>query len=186
MPIPLSSTTGIPSSWYIPLVKHLTLRQIVLFGMLGALTFAAKVAMAGLPNIEPVSLFVMLFAVVFGKKCLYPIYTYVAMEFLFYGLHLWSINYLYIWLILAIAAGLLREIKHPMMWAVISGAFGLLFGLLCVPVYIVSGGIEFAVSWWISGIPFDITHAIGNFVIALVLFVPLRKLLTKLYIRIVP
>lgn len=154
--------------------------------MLGALTFAAKVAMAGLPNIEPVSLFVMLFAVVFGKKCLYPIYTYVAMEFLFYGLHLWSINYLYIWLILAIAAGLLREIKHPMMWAVISGAFGLLFGLLCVPVYIVSGGIEFAVSWWISGIPFDITHAIGNFVIALVLFVPLRKLLTKLYIRIVP
>ena len=142
--------------------------------------------MAGLPNIEPVSLFVMLFAVVFGKKCLYPIYTYVAMEFLFYGLHLWSINYLYIWLILAIAAGLLREIKHPMMWAVISGAFGLLFGLLCVPVYIVSGGIEFAVSWWISGIPFDITHAIGNFVIALVLFVPLRKLLTKLYIRIVP
>jgi len=26
-----------------------------------------------------------------------------------------------------------------------------------------------------------VTHAIGNFVIALVLFVPLRKLLTKLY-----
>ena len=140
--------------------------------------------MAGLPNIEPVSLFVMLFAVVFGKKCLYPIYTYVAMEFLFYGLNLWSINYLYIWLILALVSWLLRAVKHPLMWAVISGAFGLMFGLLCVPVYIVSGGMEFAVSWWISGIPFDITHAIGNFVIALVLFVPLRKLLTKLYIRI--
>lgn len=165
--------------------KKLTLRQIVLFGMLGALTFAAKVAMAGLPNIEPVSLFVMLFAVVFGKKCLYPIYTYVVMEFLFYGLHLWSINYLYVWLVLAVVAGLLREMKHPLMWAVISGAFGLMFGLLCVPVYIVSGGMEFAVSWWISGIPFDVTHAIGNFVIVLVLFVPLRKLLTKLYTRIV-
>ena len=42
--------------------------------MLGALTFGLKVAMSYLPNIEPVSLLVMIFAVVFGKKCLYPIY----------------------------------------------------------------------------------------------------------------
>lgn len=173
-----------PSESSTPSNKKLTLRQIVLFGMLGALTFAAKVAMAGLPNIEPVSLFVMLFAVVFGKKCVYPIYTYVIMEFLFYGLHLWSINYLYVWMILAVVAWLLREVNHPLLWAVISGAFGMLFGFLCVPVYIISGGPGFALSWWISGIPFDLTHAAGNFVIALLLFVPLRKLLTKLYSRI--
>jgi len=165
----------------IPLDKRLTLRQTVLFGMLGALTFAAKVAMAGLPNIEPVSLFAMLFAVVFGKKCIYPIYTYVVMEFLFYGLHLWSVNYLYVWAILAFAAWILRKMEHPLGWAVLSGGFGMLFGLLCAPVYLFSGGPGFAVSWWISGIPFDLAHAAGNFVIALVLFVPLRRLLTKLY-----
>lgn len=155
--------------------------QIALFGMLGAITFAAKVAMAGLPNIEPVSLFVMLFAVVFGKKCVYPIYTYVVMEFLFYGLHLWSINYLYVWAVLALAAWLLRDMKSPWAWAVLSGAFGLLFGLLCAPVYLFSGGPGFALSWWISGIPFDALHCAGNFAIALVLFVPLRTLLTRLY-----
>ena len=168
----------------IPLDKRLTLRQTVLFGMLGALTFAAKVAMAGLPNIEPVSLFAMLFAVVFGRKCVYPIYTYVVMEFLFYGLHLWSVNYLYVWAILAFAAWSLRKMEHPLGWAVLSGGFGMLFGLLCAPVYLFSGGPGFAVSWWISGIPFDLTHAAGNFVIALVLFVPLRRLLTKLYANI--
>ena len=121
--------------------------------MLGSLTFAAKVAMAGLPNIEPVSLFVMLYAVVFGRKCVYPIYTYVVMEFLCYGFHLWSINYLYVWLILAICAWLLRAVKNPFVWALLSGAFGLLFGLLCTPVYAISGGIGYAVSWWISGVP---------------------------------
>ena len=161
--------------------SKLTLRQAVLFGMLGSLTFAAKVAMAGLPNIEPTSLFVMLYAVVFGRKCVYPIYTYVVMEFLCYGFHLWSINYLYVWLILAICAWLLRAVKNPFVWALLSGAFGLLFGLLCTPVYAISGGIGYAVSWWISGVPFDLMHAGGNFVMALVLFVPLRKLLTKLY-----
>lgn len=152
--------------------------------MLGSLTFAAKVAMAGLPNIEPASLFIMLFAVVFGKKCIYPIYTYVVMEFLCYGIHLWSINYLYVWLILAAGAWLLRSVKNPFVWALLSGGFGLLFGLFCAPVYLVSGGIGYAVSWWISGVPFDLLHAGGNFVMALVLFVPLRKLLTRLYSRI--
>ncbi len=167
-----------------PLDKKLTLRQTVLFGMLGALTFAAKVAMAGLPNIEPVSLFVMLFAVVFGKKCVYPIYTYVAMEFLVYGLHLWSVNYLYVWAVLAFAAWSLRSVQHPLAWGMLSGAFGLLFGILCAPVYLFSGGLGYAISWWASGIPFDLTHGAGNFVIALVLFVPLRKLLTRLYANI--
>ena len=140
--------------------------------------------MAGLPNIEPVSLFVMLFAVTFGRKCVYPIYTYVIMEYLCYGLHLWSVNYLYVWAILAILSYSLREMKSPLAWAVLSGAFGLLFGLICAPVYLFSGGSGFALSWWISGIPFDFLHCVGNFVIALVLFVPLRKLLHQLYTNI--
>lgn len=152
--------------------------------MLGSLTFAAKVAMAGLPNIEPVSLFIMLYAVVFGRKCIYPIYTYVVMEFLCYGIHLWSINYLYVWLILAVIAWLLRDMRNPIVWALLSGGFGLLFGFFCAPVYLFTGGIGYAASWWISGVPFDLVHAAGNFAMALVLFVPLRKLLTKLYNRI--
>ena len=149
--------------------------------MLGALTFAAKVAMAALPNIEPVTLFVMVFTVVFGWKALYPIYTYVIMELLFYGIHLWSVNYLYVWAILMLAAYLLRKMQHPLAWAMLGGSFGLLFGLLCAPVYIFSGGIGFALSWWASGVLFDITHCVGNFVIVLLLFVPLRKLVSRLY-----
>ncbi len=174
-------TTAIPSNWYIPVHKKLTLREIVLFGMLGALTFSLKLLMAGFYNIEPVSLFVMLFAVTFGKKCLYPIYTYVAMEFLIFGLNLWSVNYIYIWAILALAAGLMKKMEHPLGWAVLSAAFGLMFGLLCAPVYIFVGGFEYAFAWWSSGIVADLLHCGGNFVIALLLFNPLRKLLSRLY-----
>ena len=163
--------------------KKLTVRQIVLFGMLGALIFAAKYVMAFLPNIEPVSLMVMLCAVVFGWKAAYPIALYVVMEFLFYGLGLWNINYLYIWAVLAIAAGLLRNMEHPLGWAILSGTFGLLFGALCAPVDVVIGGFGYAAAKWVSGIPFDIAHCIGNFAIALVMFVPMRKLLEKLYAK---
>lgn len=172
------------TSWCIPLRKsRLTLSQIALFGMLGAMTFGAKVAMSGLPNIEPVSLMVMLFAVVFGWKALYPIYLYVAMEILLYGVNLWNINYLYVWLILALAAMATRKWKNPVWWALLSGLFGLAFGFLCCPVYAFLGGrvdFGYALRWWMTGIPFDITHGIGNFVIALLLFVPLRRLLETL------
>lgn len=163
--------------------KVLSLRQIALFGVLGALTFGAKVAMSALPNIEPVSLMVMLFAVVFGWKALYPTYLYVLMEVMLYGINLWNLNYLYVWAVLAIAAILMRRLRNPIWWALLSGAFGMAFGLLCSPVYIAIGGVDYAVKWWLAGIAFDIPHAIGNFVIALVLFVPLRKLLERLYAK---
>ena len=170
--------------WCIPLSKGKkgpALYEIALFGMLGALTFGAKVALMALPNIEPVSLLVMLYAVVFGRKAVYPIYVYVLLEFLLYGINLMSINYLYTWLILAGVSWLLRRMTHPLGWAVVAGVFGLLFGLLCAPVYIVVGGPMYALNWWISGIPFDLIHCGANFVISLVLFVPLRKILERLY-----
>ena len=169
-------------SWCIPVHNNkLTLRQITLFGMLGALTFGAKVAMAGLPNIEPVSLMVMLFAATFGWKALYPVYLYVLMEVLLYGLGFWNVNYLYVWAILAVAAICMRRLKNPIWWALLSGVFGLAFGALCGIVDVFIGGFPYAVAKWISGIPFDISHCAGNFIMALVLFQPLRTLLENQY-----
>jgi energy-coupling factor transport system substrate-specific component len=161
----------------------LALSEIALFGILGGLTFAAKMVMAALPNIEPVSLMVMLFAVVFGKKALYPIYVYVTLEILYYGINTWSICYLYIWLILALGAWLMKHSKEPLAWAMLSGVYGLLFGALCGIVDVFIGGFAYAVTKWTSGILFDIYHCVGNFVIALFLFCPLRNLMQKLYAR---
>jgi len=152
--------------------------------MLGALTFGLKVAMSYLPNIEPVSLLVMIFAVVFGKKCLYPIYLYVVMEILLYGIGTWNVNYLYVWAILALAAYLLRNMESALGWAILSGVFGLSFGLLCAPVDFALGDIGYVISKWVSGIPFDLAHCAGNFIMALLLFKPLRNLTEKLYLKI--
>ena len=159
----------------------LSLSEVALFGILGGLTFALKLALAGLANIEPVSLMVMLFAVTFGRKALYPIYVYALLEVLVFGVGLWNIYYLYIWLILAAGAWLLRRETHPLAWALLSGGFGLLFGLFCAPVDAVIGGWGYAMARWVSGIPFDLLHCAGNFVIALGLFTPLRRLMERLY-----
>ena len=161
----------------------LSVREIVLFGILGSMTFGAKYVMSFLPNIEPVSLMVMLFVVVFGKKWVYPTYLYVALEILFYGISLWNLNYLYVWAVLALAAGWVKKMEHPLGWAILSGVFGLMFGALCGIVDVFIGGFSYAAAKWVTGIPFDIAHCIGNFVMALMMFAPLRKLLEKLWNR---
>ena len=60
--------------------RRLEAREIVLLGLLGAVLFVAKTALAFLPNIEPVTLLVMVYASVLGWRALCPVYVYVALE----------------------------------------------------------------------------------------------------------
>ena len=39
------------------------------------------------------------------------------------------------------------------------------------------------VSSFVAGIPFDLTHCIGNFVVCLVLFKPLNMLFTRIFAK---
>ncbi len=158
----------------------LAARDIVLLGLMGAIMFVGKLAMAGLPNIEPVSLLIMVLVAVMGWRALFAVYVYVAMEFLTFGFGIWSVNYLYVWLVLVLLAMPMRKVRAPLPWAILSGAFGLAFGTLCTIPYLLVSGWAAALAYWISCIPFDIPHCIGNFVIALVLFRPCRDLLERL------
>jgi energy-coupling factor transport system substrate-specific component len=154
--------------------------ELTILSLLGALLFGAKMAMAALPNIEPVSLLILVYTAVFGRKALYPIYIYVLLELMVWGLGLWNLNYLYVWLVLYLLGRLFRRMDSPWGWAILSGGYGLAFGLLCTPVYLVTGGWAYALSWWVSGIPFDVAHCAGNFALALVLYRPLTKGLGRL------
>ena len=155
-------------------------RELVLLALLGALLWVSKMALAWLPNIEPVSLLLIVYTVVLGWKALAPLYVYVAMELLIWGIGFWSICYTYVWLVLVLLAMLFRRMESPLGWAVLSAAFGLGFGALCSLVYWVSGGWAFALSWWVSGIPFDLLHCVGNFAMALTLFQPCKRVLNRL------
>ena len=167
-------------------MKHRKILELTVLALLGTLMFGTKLCMAGLPNLEPVSLLILVYTAVFGRKALYPIYIYVLLELLMFGPGLWNLNYLYTWLILYLLCRGFHTMESPWGWAVLSGAFGLAFGLLCTPVYCVTGGLYFGLSWWISGIPFDVLHCAGNFCLALVLYRPLRAGLMTLKNRYLP
>ena len=164
-----------PSAGNGKLLSHKTVLQVVLFGLLGALMVVLQVVMMGLPNIEPVSLLVILCTCAFGCKALWPTCILVLAEGLIYGFGNWWFSYTYIWAVLIFLSLPFRRQESPLLWAVISGLFGLFFGLLTTPVEWIIGGPAHALAYWIDGLKFDLLHCVGNFAIMLILFKPLRK-----------
>lgn len=158
----------------------ITVRDIAITGMMIATIEVAKNALAFIPNVELVSLLVILFTLYFGKKILFVIPAFILLEGCIYGFGLWWIMYLYVWPLLALITYIMRKQDSVWVWAIISGSFGLAFGALCSIPYIVLSGPKAAFAWWVSGIPFDILHCVSNFVLCLVLFKPLSKVMRKM------
>lgn len=160
----------------------LTSKELAVDGFLSAILLVSQVSLSWIANVELVSLLLILYALVFRKHVWFILYVFVVLEGLIYGFGLWWFSYLYVWIPLPAAVFLLWKDKPPKLFgaALLSGCFGLLFGLLCSVSYLFTGGPGAAFAWWSAGIPFDIVHGAGNFVLALVLFQPLYRLLTAL------
>lgn len=156
----------------------LSVSELTTLGLCTGIMLAVQVALAGLPNLELVSLLVMLYTIHFGRKSLWIIYAFVLLEGIIYGFGLWWFGYLYLWTLYHLAVYPLRCNSSPLFWALCNAAFGLLFGTLSSLPYFVTGGLGGGIAYITAGIPFDLAHCTGNFFTALVLFTPLNKCLT--------
>ena len=149
--------------------------------MMAALIFAAKVALAAIPNINLNSVLIILTVIFFGWRSLYAVYVYVLLEGLVFGFSVWWFGYLYVWDVLVITAMIFRRNDSALIWAVIAGIFGLIFGpLMYLEYFAINGGWEMFFAMWVSGIPYDLTHCGGNFALTLVLYRPLRRIMELL------
>ena len=84
-------------------------KDIVLCGLLAAILFVLQVAFGFLPNIEPVTILILIFTFVLNRKTLLIIYTFALLEGIFYGFGIWWIMYLYVWTILYFIVRLMRK-----------------------------------------------------------------------------
>ena len=153
---------------------HTRVLRLVLSGLMGALLVVSKQAMSGLPNIEPVTLLIILFALELPRETPGAITVFLVLQGVLYGFGLW-------WAMKGEAYDELSPLLHRMdnafFWAVFSGLYGLCFGGLCAAVYLVAKTPAFALSWWLSGLSYDAMHGVGNFALMLLLYRPLRTAL---------
>ena len=165
----------------LPSAGKLSVRELCILSLMAALIFGTKVALASIPNINLNAVLIILTVVFFGWKALYTVYVYVLLEGLVFGFSVWWVGYLYVWAVLVVVAMLFRKNDSALLWAVIAGVFGLCFGLMMyVEWFAINGGWKGFFAMWVAGIPYDLTHCVGNFVFTLVLYRPLHTVMEKL------
>lgn len=155
------------------------IRRLCLLALMAALMIASQLAMAALPNIHLVAVFIIVATLAFGWSAMLSVAVFVISEGVLFGFGVWWVSYLYAWPVLVLVVMLLRKNDSKLTWAIVAGAHGLLFGAMCAVPYLFIGGWEMAFSYWVAGIPFDLAHCAGNFVLALVLVSPLSRLAKK-------
>ena len=150
-----------------------------MIGMMIAIIEVCKVVMMHIPNIELTTFWIIMFTLYFGNKILYVVPAFILIEGCMFGFGMWWIMYLYLWPLLALVTWIFRKSDSIWTWATISGMFGLLFGFFGAFPYIVTSGVYGAFTWWIAGIPWDIVHCIGNIVLMVVLYHPIRYVMKQ-------
>lgn len=160
----------------------ITVRELAIFSMLGAVMYASKIIMELAPNVHLLGVFTIALTVVYRKKALYPIYTYVFINGIFCGFATWWIPYLYLWTILWWITMLLprnmpKKVR-PIVYMAVCAAHGFLFGTLYAPAQALLYGLNFQkmVAWIIAGLPWDFIHGVSNFFCG-VLIVPIITVL---------
>lgn len=137
--------------------------------MLGVVMYASKVIMEFVPNIHLLGVFTIAFTVVYRKKALYPIYTFVLLTGAFSGFAFWWIPYLYVWAVLWGAVMLLPKKMPkklaPIIYMAVCAIHGFLYGTLYAPAQAILFGLSFQgmVAWIIAGLPWDFVHGVSNF-----------------------
>lgn len=166
-------------------MQKLKTRDLVLFALLGSLMFVSKLLLEFLPNIHLLGMFTTAYTVTYRRRALIPIYVYVMLNGLYAGFQMWWLPYLYIWAVLWAMVMLLpksmpKRVAVPVYMAV-CGLHGLLFGTLYAPAQALMYGLSFKamLAWIVAGLPYDVTHMIGN-ICAGALVVPVSTVLLRL------
>lgn len=134
--------------------------------MLCAAAVVGRLALSFIPNVQPVTAIVILMGVYIGIwDAAVASVVVVIVTNLILGTGIWSVWQMIVWAAIGILSGILfRKCKNPILmliWAVAMGyVYGAVISIWSWDVLTASSGGYIA--YWISGLPYDTYHALGN------------------------
>ncbi|HCU56403.1 MAG TPA: hypothetical protein DIC18_03620 [Clostridiales bacterium] len=174
--------------------RQILTKDLVLTALAAALLSAGKQALASIPNVEVVTLLIMLYAACFKPQIAFTATAvYIFIECFIWGLNTWVIAYLIHWNFVAFATFLLARVfkfKNRFIYLAFTILVTAAFGVLTTTIdAIVSASKSrytfgaFFVAIYVRGIYFYIVHVVGNAVFNITLFAPLRDILNGLMVK---
>ncbi len=160
-----------------------SLRHLILAAMLLAILYVQELLLSGLPNIQLTVVLIMVYAAVLPLSLSLPIVIgYVLLDNLLFG----TISLIYTpamfvsWIFLALMSKLLA--KKSYYWMIgFAVVFAFLYGWSFIPASMMVQGIQNFWPYLIADLPFELTMALTNFITVLLLYRPLKSILTGLF-----
>ncbi|WLV23466.1 ECF transporter S component [Aciduricibacillus chroicocephali] len=162
------------------MISHNTYRLTVI-AMLGALAVIGRIAFANIPNVQPVTVIVIMAGLFLGAGpaiMLAIVITFVTNMLL--GMGIWSVWQVVCWGMIGGLSGLFSHLLlrvnviFLIFYSVLCGyGYGL---LISIPTFQITGDFW---PYYLAGLPFDTYHAIGNAFFMALLYKPLSYLLEK-------
>jgi len=158
-------------------------RILTMIACLAALSIVGRIYTVGIPNVQPSTTIIICVSLVFGIRIglTLAIITVFGSN-LVLGFGPFMIMQLIAWCAVAFVSGLLgkvyKKIPFPIL-AVYSAFMGLFYGFIVSLNMLFIGDWFMFVAYYVAGIPFDIYHAVGNFLFFLVLGPIIIKIMEK-------
>lgn len=156
--------------------------KLTLLAILSALAVGGRYAFQFLPNVQPVTALIIICGVLLGPLSaivLGLLTTFLSNMLL--GMGIWTIWQMISWCLIGFISGLIGKYwnRVPFWFIMVFGVFsGYLYGfIISLTTYQFTG---YFLPYYLAGLPFDTSHAIGNGVF-LLLFFPVLKRLIKAY-----
>ena len=167
-----------------------TAKYLCYVAVMAATLTVGKLALSFIPNVEVVTLLIICYAAVFGRRyAIFATMIFCTVETAIYGFGTWVLLYFIYWNSLAVVSSL-SLIKPKLYVAVIIAVlFTAFFGVLSTAIDVTFAGIygvptsdlgKLFGAYYVKGVWFYVTHVVSNLLIVSALFVPLTKLLTKI------
>ena len=163
-------------------IPRLATVYVVRVAFMAAMLTAFKFALSAIPNVEVVTLMIIVYGSAMGIAYALPAtLIFCAVEIAIYGVGSWVLLYFIYFPLLAVVASVL--LKGRRLWlAVVIGIVGsVLFGVLsacCDTLFCISSLApkhmgQYWVAYYLRGLYFDITHVISSVITISVLYAPL-------------
>lgn len=161
---------------------RMTSLKITILALYTGLVFAMQLALSFLPNIEVVTFLLAMAALIFTwyyAVAIAIIFTFL--EVMIAGSGVWAITYFVVWPALCIIVASLKKVinKHWWVFVIINAFFGFAFGSFDTGIDCLFYGTKTAMAYWMAGWVFDAVHGISNFIVAFILYKPIKGLFDK-------
>lgn len=140
------------------------LNRLTLMSMLIALAVVGRISFTFIPNVQPTTVIIIVSSFILSPVEAVIVATLSAVvSNMFLGFGVWTIWQAVTWSVIGLISGLIGKVHHKIplpILAIYGGFCGLLYGFL---ISLMSSTVfENFWGYYLAGLPFDISHAVGN------------------------